>query len=108
MSDIQALQNSLIEYKDDVSLAKILKDLSLTPSWKRLITEGFLQKEPAKIISKLATASEEDKKIYLASLVGISVFQNYLDTITTQGELAKNSIVDTEASLLKLRGEYNA
>lgn len=105
MSTITILNNDLLRYKAERELGKALRDIKLTPSWKKLIELGFLNDFAKASIDKLATCNKEDKEQVLAELTSISIFEKYLNEITTKGEEAVDNIRTTEEALTQLRGQ---
>lgn len=105
MSDLTALQGNLAEYREDKALANRLREMKLTPNWKSVMEEGFFTNLVADIVTKLASANAVEKEQHLATLTGISAVEQYLTTLTTNGELAEIRIEDTEAAITELLGE---
>lgn len=105
MSPLTKLQDDIEQYKHDKALATKLTLLELNPDFKQLITEGFVQNLSANIVRKLALADEDERKMSLDILTGISAFSNYLTKIREAGELSEERLKATEDELTALRGE---
>lgn len=104
MSQLTKLQEDITQYKHDKALADKLAMLELSPDYKLLIVEGFVTNLSANIVDKLALANEDERKMSLDILTGISAFSNYLTKIREAGALSEERLKATEEELTVLRG----
>lgn len=105
MTHLERLQESLADYRRDQQLANSLRDLKLTPAWKALIEDAYQKELANQLVSGLVSATPEQKEEIHSALMGISGLNRFFQIITNKGEVAMDSIRDTENAINELLGE---
>ena len=101
-SDIENVKKAIRRYDD-------LQTLMNTPEWKKLIEEGYLRDEAARVVSlkgdlQMRMAGEVQREWLEDMITGIGAFKQYLNFIRQAGASAKQQLAqhqETHATLLK-------
>ena len=80
--------------KQEVELSEALERLEQNADFKRVITDGYLDRLTKGLIMTLAYSTEAQLKERLNKLIGISNLQMYLINIKAGGERAKAALAD--------------
>ncbi|AYA64327.1 hypothetical protein [Alteromonas sp. RKMC-009] len=111
MSTDNAIKEIEISKKDAEKLvddARAVNRLLKNRDFKRVITEGFFEKEAVRLVllkSDPNFQSPEDQASLLTAMDGIGVLRHYLQTRLVLGDQASASIEDLDAELEELREE---
>lgn len=105
MSDLNELEVGLEQAKAMAAQKQSVLKLESNREYKKIILDGFLEKEPARLALICADPrlSEEDREMVMLQLKSISCFHQYLQAIVMQGSVAEAAIVDYEEELDEVR-----
>ncbi len=88
MSKLTNLQADIAGYKRDADIASRLTRLRLNPDYKEIVELGLQQLATNTVAGLASTTGTERDEAYTA-LLGISVFQRYLENVVLAGEVAE-------------------
>lgn len=112
MSDIETIELSIEEAKKIVAKRDMALKLAGNREFKKLVLEGYLKDEAARLVGISADASVKEHWGDIHSAInGISHFQQYMRTIKQMGDIAERELaeqVDTLEELRELEAEGEA
>lgn len=89
---------------------KMLASMETTRPFKKLVLEGYFEKEAARLALLLSDPQLTDaqRNQVHQDICGIGAFQRYLRTIVQFGIMAENAMADIDAVLEDMRDEETA
>lgn len=110
MSDeqIQELEITMEQATAKVDTANSLDKLYKNRDFKKLVTEGYFEKEAIRLVhmkSNPRFANPEDQAMISSMIDGIGHFATYLRTISQHGQMAKDTILETEEALEEINND---
>lgn len=101
MSDeqIQELEITMEQATVKVDTANSLDKLYKNREFKKLVVEGYFREEAIRLVhmkSNPRFAKPEDQAMISSMIDGIGHFATYLRTITQHGQMAKDTILESE------------
>ncbi len=108
MSEVQEIELSIEHANKLVANKDMALKLSSNREFKKLITEGYFEKEAARLTALLTDPNvSQYKDDIITSLEGISSLQLYMRTIVQIGQAAENEIAESRTMLDDLLEEGN-
>lgn len=107
MSEAVQLEESIDKAKEMMHLGEAVKRLKNNPDFKKVVLGVYFEKEPQRLTMLLGSPNLKDEyrpKIH-ESLLSIAEFHNFLNTILSESERAKDMIDEMEDTLEQLRFE---
>tara|TARA_R110000850_G_scaffold233967_3_gene358864 strand:+ start:7285 stop:7617 length:333 start_codon:yes stop_codon:yes gene_type:complete len=106
MSDIDQIEISIKDAKDMVSARDALLKLKSNRDFKKIVLEGYFEKEAVRLVGLLAAPGmDAHKNLIVRDLEAISSLQSYFQSVLMIGDTAANSVAEYEAELEMLRQE---
>jgi hypothetical protein len=105
---IESVEISIQHAKDTVDKMTSLLKLSKNKDFKKIIDEGYFEKEASRLVLLKADSSlqsVEDQKQIDNSIIAIGYFRQYLGTVIQLGRMAEKSLKEDEDVLQELRNE---
>lgn len=105
-SEVEEIKITIVEAKEKVAQRDALLKLSRNKAFKDMILQGYLKDEAVRLaaISGRVEMREYREEI-MDALKGISHFQQWMDGILNQGDMAEGSILEHERALNDLYEE---
>jgi len=92
MTELETLENSLKEVKEDLSNYDLYKELMDNEAFKKLILDGFIKEKSLNASNILEHESTKDKdlrRVYKHQRISSSVLNNYLESLRILGRDAE-------------------
>ncbi len=105
---VTQLEDSIKASRQFVEMDKALERLESNADFKKIIVEGYLEKEAVRLVhlkGNAAMQTPERKASILAQIDAISGLLQYFQTISQQASMAVNNIASSEAMLEELSAE---
>lgn len=105
--EIEQIELSMEQAKAVVERARLARQLSKNPAFKKLIMDGYFVDEAARLahlVSDPALAPEHRQFVF-NDLNGVGALKRYLSTIVRMGDAAEREIAEAEMELEELRNE---
>lgn len=84
------------QYYTDMHLLTSLENIMLHPGFMEVIQKRYLTELPLELMNKLASAKEDEVKQIHEELLAISHFRKFINTILSNGQIAKSSLVELQ------------
>lgn len=98
------LESVIRENKELLELGNSLEKLLRNSDFKSVVVEGYLKDYAVELVHKLADPTV-DKTVIQSQLDSIAHFKSFLDRVTSNSEMAKKSIDESNEALLSIRNE---
>jgi predicted adenine nucleotide alpha hydrolase (AANH) superfamily ATPase len=105
---IETVEVSIQQAKETVDKMTSLLKLSKNKDFKKIVEEGYFEKEASRLVLLKADPSlqsDEDQKQIDNSIIAIGYFRQYLGTVIQLGRMAEKSLKEDESVLQELRNE---
>lgn len=107
-NEVQALEANIAACKKTVELAASLERLQSNRDFKKLIVEGYFEKEPVRLVHLLADQNMQKPEQQAAihrSMMAVGQLNQYFASIQHQARLAQKSIEADEETIAELNVE---
>lgn len=101
------IEVTLAEVREKIALADALDQLHRSPAFKKVILKEYFDEKPkglATVAAQVST-SENGKKVWENSLIGISALHGFFNAIYREGEQAKADLEAYEAEAAEVRAD---
>jgi cysteinyl-tRNA synthetase len=105
---IEQIELNIKQAKEMVALGNCLESLRNNKSFRKLIIEGYFEKEAVRLVhlkSDYNMQTEESQKSIDTQMFAIGSLSQYFNTIAHQAMLAEKAIEDDEATVQELLAE---
>lgn len=107
--NVELIEISMEQAKSKIALMECIDRLTRNRDFKKIFTEGYFEKEPARLVKLKADPQAADPD-YQASILkqidSIGCLHQYLRAIHVQGQMAQRELVAHEEALeAELRGD---
>lgn len=105
MNDIEKAQNQIEGLKNQIEMAEVCDRLMQNPDFKKLILRYFCVEECARYVQVSGDGNQNDRVRADAMAIAQAAghLKRFLDVTVKLGEMAKESIKDTEEYITELR-----
>ena len=107
-SEIQQLDRSIQQAQKIVDLGDSLERLRNNKDFKKLISEGYFEKEAVRLVHLLSDTnmqSLEAQQSIQKQMIGVGMFHQYLQTIAIQAQMANRGLAADEQTRAELLAE---
>lgn len=109
MSQVAEIQLSLEQAQEAVKLGESLKRLTSNKDFKKIILEGYFEKEAVRLVHSLddpnVSHNPSVKEAHTFSMHAISQLRSYLHNINKRAEAAEVAVEQNSAELELIRNE---
>lgn len=105
---IQQIEDSIKENRKVVELGDALVRLTNNRDFKKVILEGYFEKEAVRLVHLKASSemqSEARQKAIISDIDSIGAFHEYLRTLEYQANMARKAIGTDEEMLAEIQAE---
>ena len=107
-SEIQQLDRSIQQAQKIVDLGDSLERLRNNRDFKKIISEGYFEKEAVRLVHLLSDTnmqSLESQQSIQKQMIGVGMFHQYLQTISIQAQMAARGLAADEQTRAELLAE---
>ena len=107
MNDLDAVEISIEDAKEAIGTMESLIKLQDNSDFKKIILDGYFKEEASRLVlfRALPQVTEEMRVDIDAQIAAVGNFRQYLSTIFSQGNMARNGLASHEATREEILAE---